>query len=208
MRVRTSLTCVVATASLAAVFGPVTAALAGSGSGYFYAEGPKPVPNGHGAAKLKILSTLPTDIDPVLDDVNLSIRVKHPKVHDLVLKLKRPDFVGPSGPFGGPRAITLSDRDARGRNFGRGSCPDDPPAATPASFTTFDDAASIDLSAGSGPYEGSYDPAAPLAGFNGYHHAPSTDPASPEEWTLIVKDVADNRKAGRLRCAVLFLSRI
>ena len=63
------------------------------------------------------------------------------------------------------------------------------------------------LSTGTAPYAGTFAPTEALSGFNGYHAAPSADPASPETWTLIVKDVRNNN-AGELRCAVLYLHRV
>jgi hypothetical protein len=190
---------------LAAVV-PAGVAQAGMGEGFFYEHGPKAIPDGHGAARLKLESELPNDIDPILDDVNLSLRVKHPQTHNLIVRLKRPNYIGTAGEFAGPRILTLSDRDTNGKNLGKGGCPDSPPVATPPSFTTFDDAASSAIGAGTAPYEGAFDPIEPLTGFNGYHAAPSTDPASPETWTVTVKDVKSGH-TGDLLCAVLYLHR-
>jgi hypothetical protein len=194
-------------ACLLAALAPASIAQAGQGEGFFYANGPKAIPDGHGAAKLKLESSLPNDIDPVIDDVDLSLRVKHPQTHDLIVRLKRPNYIGGAGEFAGPRTLTLSDRDTKGKNLGTGACPDSPPSATPPTLTTFDDEAVTALSAGSAPYAGLFDPAEPLTGFNGYHAAPSTDPASPETWTLSVKDVKPGHD-GDLRCAVLYLHRV
>lgn len=181
-------------------------AQAGQGEGFFYEQGPKAIPDGHGAASLKLESELPNDVDPVLDDVNLSLRVKHPQTHDLIVRLKRPNYIGMAGEFAGPRILTLSDRDTHGKNLGKGGCPDSPPIATPPLFTTFDDAASSAIGAGTAPYEGAFDPIESLTGFNGYHAAPSTNAASPETWTVTVKDVKSGH-AGDLLCAVLYLHR-
>jgi len=186
---------------------PAGVAQAGQGEGFFYDRGPKAIPDGHGAVRLKLESELPNDMDPSLDDVNLSLRVRHPQTHDLIVRLKRPNYIGMAGEFAGPRTLTLSDRDTHGNNLGKGVCPNSPPIATPPLFTTFDDAASSAIGAGTAPYKGAFDPIEPLTGFNQYHAAPSTDPASPETWTLTVKDVKSGH-AGDLLCAVLYLHRI
>src|SRR5436309_731039 len=69
------------------------AARAGSGEGFFYAKGPKSIPDAHGTAKLRIRPVvLPNDIDPTVDYVSVSLRVAHPRTRDLVIKLKRPNF--------------------------------------------------------------------------------------------------------------------
>jgi len=200
-------------------------AYAGVGEGFFYAKGPERIPDGHGAAKLRIHSILPTDIDPTIDYVSVSLRVNHPQTRDLIVRLRRPNFsyMG-STQSSIPMAITLSDRDTRGKNLGRGRCFDPNPGFAPNRFTTLNDAGGPPppmgpstppppLSAGSAPYTGVFQPAEPLSGFNGYHAAPSTDPASPETWTVIVKDVRKGHTGGhrkrkaRLRCAVLYLHR-
>ena len=49
------------------------------------------------------------------------------------------------------------------------------------------------LATGDAPYEGNFQPSEPLAGFDDYHHAPDGNPASPETWRLIVKDVRENQ---------------
>ena len=41
----------------------------------------------------------------------------------------------------------------------------------------------------------------------GYHAAPATNPASPETWTLSVKDVR-HKHSGKLLCAELYLHRV
>ena len=196
----------------------VAAAQAGQGEGYFYKRGPKAIPDGHGAAKLRLQSVLPNDIDPTVDYVSLSVRVSHPQTHDLVVRLKRPNFMYMGSPQSGiPRVVTLSNRDTRGQDLGMGKCPALNPMSAPGGFTTFNDfggppyptvpSASPALSTGTAPYAGTFAPVEPLGDFNGYHAAPSTDPASPETWTLTIKDVR-NGHAGELRCAVLYLHRI
>lgn len=186
----------------------VSTAWAGEGEGYFYAKDPKQIPDGSGKASLRIESVLPNDLDPRIDDVTVSLRVKHARTRDLVVKLKRPNFDYPGGDLSEPtaRLITLTDRDTRGKHLGEGPCPDAAPTSTPPGFTTFDDAGAP-LSVGSAPYAGLFAPTEALSGFNNYHHAPSTDPASPETWKLNVKDVRAG-KAGTLRCAVLYLHRL
>ena len=203
---------------LAMCLGLAPDAWAGQGEGYFYKQGPKAIPDGHGAAKLRIQSELPNDVDPTIDYVSISLRVSHPRTHDLVAKLKRPNFQYMGSPQSGiPRVITLSNRDTRGKNLGTGKCPASNPQSAPSGFTTLNDlggpplpmmpSPSPPLSTGTAPYAGAFAPTEPLSGFNGYHAAPSTDPASPETWTLIVKDVRANN-VGELRCAVLYLHRI
>jgi len=207
---------------LAALWTP--AALAGTGEVFFYAKGPKRIPDGPKAAKLRFQSVLPNDVDPVLDYVTLSVRIKHRQTHDLVIRLKRPDFLYMGSPQSSvPRVITLSDRNTRGRKLGKGDCPDSNPGFAPHRFTTFGDAGPPPvpmvpppppppIADGHAPYLGSYMPFEPLGGFNGYHAAPSTDPASPETWTLIVKDVRKGHKRkghpAKLLCGLLYLHRI
>jgi hypothetical protein len=190
---------------------------AGAGEGFFYAKGPKAIPDGHRSAKLTFSTVLPGDVDPVIDYVSLSIRVNHPQTRDLLVRLKRPDY-----PYMGssqsdiPRVVTLSARNTHGQNLGKGTCPDLNPGFAPPGFTTFNDSGgppfptspspSPPLSSGSPPYPGTFAPAVPLNHFEGYHAAPSTDPASPETWTLIAKDVRDGH-SGKLLCAELYLHR-
>ena len=202
-----------------------TTASAGVGEGFFYAKGPARIPDGHGAAKLRVHSILPLDIDPTIDYVSLSLRVNHPQTRDLIVRLKRPNFsyMG-SGQAGIPMGITLSHRNTRGKNFGRRKCFESNPGFAPHRLTTLNDSGGPPppmgpstppppLSDGSAPYTGVFQPAEPLSGFNGYHAAPSTDPASPETWTVIVKDVRKGHTGGnpkrraKLRCAVLYLHR-
>jgi hypothetical protein len=200
-------------------------AYAGVGEGFFYAKGPKRIPDGHRAAKLRMQSILPTDIDPTIDYVSVSLRVNHPQTRDLIVRLKRPNFIYMGGPQSSiPRGITLSHRDTQGKNLGRRKCFDSNPGFAPRRFTTLNDSGGPPppmgpstppppLSDGSAPYAGVFQPTEPLSGFSGYHAAPSTDPASPETWTLIVKDVRTGhtgghpRRKAKLLCAVLYLHR-
>ncbi len=203
----------------------VSTAYAGTGEEFFYAKGPDRIPDGHGAAELRIRSVLPLDIDPTVDYVSLSLRVNHPQTRDLIVRLRRPSFSYMGSPQSSiPMAITLSDRDTRAKNLGRGRCFGSNPGFAPHRFTTLNDAGGPPppmgpstppppLSAGSAPYAGVFQPVEPLSGFNDYHAAPSTDPASPETWTVIVKDVRKGHTGGhrkrkaKLRCAVLYLHR-
>lgn len=181
------------------------AADAGSGTAYFYERGAVQIPDGHGSAEVKFNALLPMDIDPTIDDVNLTLRIKHPRTRDLEISLKRPDFdYMAMGPQAQERVVTLSDHDTRGKNLGRGRCPGGDPEGPKPSHTTFDDAATSAISAGDPPYEGLFDPAEPLSSFNGYHAVP--EPAR-EKWTLRVRDT-EGGNAGRILCAGLFLSRI
>ena len=217
MRVRAGILLVFVLATIGAL---APAAQGGQGEGYFYAKGPVAIPDGHGAAKLGIDSELLNDIDPTLDYVSVSIRVDHAKTRDLVAKLKRPnfDYTGPNPGEPDQRVVTLTNRDTRGENLGSGGCPDQNPMSAPAGFTTLNDGGGPpmpmlpttppSLAVGDAPYEGNFQPSEPLAGFNGYHHAPDGNPASPETWKLIVRDVRDNQARGKLRCAVLYLHRI
>lgn len=190
-----------APAVLAAALVLAPAAQAGSGEGFFYTKGPVPIPDGHGAAKLDIVSVLPSDVDPTVDDVNLTVRVNHPQTRDLVVTLKRPDYMGA---FAGPRVLTLSNRDTHGTNLGRGRCPATNPGVALARFTTFDDDASTAIGDGTAPYEGIFDPVEPMSTFNQYHAAPG----DPETWTLKVKDVRAGHLPGKLLCAGLHLHRV
>jgi hypothetical protein len=189
--------------ALAGALAFVPGAQAGEGTGFFYTTGPVPIPDGHGAAKLNIVSVLPNDVDPIVDDVNLTIRVKHPQTHDLVITLKRPDYIGTNGAFAGPRVLTMSNRDTHGANFGRGPCPANNPGAAPVNFTTFDDQAPAAIGVGAAPYEGAFKPLEPLSGFSQYHAAPGT----PETWTLKVKDVKKGHDPGKVLCAGVYLHR-
>ena len=208
---------------LAAAWAPT--AYAGVGEGFFYAKGPKRIPDGHGEAKLGFHSILPTDIDPTIDYVSVSLRVKHPQTRDLIVRLKRPNFIYIGSPQSSiPRGVTLSDRDTRGKNLGRGKCFESNPGFAPHSLTTLNDSGGPPpptgpstppppLSSGSAPYTGVFQPTEPLSGFSGYHAAPSADPASPEAWTLVVRDVRQGHTGGhrkhkaKLLCAVLYLHR-
>jgi hypothetical protein len=207
-----------------ALFGVLATALvvpsgatAGFGDGYFYEKGLKSIPDGRGKAVLKIESLLPGDIDPTIQYASLSLRVDHPRTRDLVVSLKRPNFQFMGSPQAGiPRVVTLSDRDTSGRNLGRRGCPDTNPMSAPNRFTTLNDAggppnpmiptAPPALSTGTAPYAGTFAPAEPLGGFNGYHAPPGPTDPDPETWKLIVRDVRDG-KVGSLRCAVLYLYR-
>jgi hypothetical protein len=192
-------------------------AQAGAGEGYFYAKHTTPIPDGHGKATLQIHSVLPMDVDPILDYVSISVRTNHPQTHDLVVRLKRPNFQYMGNPQSGiPRVVTVDDRETHGKNLGKGKCPEDV-ASVPHRFTTLNDAGGPPLpmvpspppplSSGTAPYTGTYAPTEPLSGFSGYHAAPSTDPASPETWTVTVKDRHPGH-AGKLLCAVLYLHRV
>jgi hypothetical protein len=203
--------------SLVAALILASSAQAGSGDGYFYAKHTTRIPDGHGKATLQVHSTLPNDVDPTLDYVSVSLRIGHPQTRDLVVRLKRPNFQYMGSPQSGiPRVITIDDRETHGKNLGRGRCPEDV-ASVPHRFTTLNDAggpplpmmpmATPPLASGSPPYKGAFAPTEPLSGFNGYHAAPSTDPDSPETWTLTVKDRHDGH-SGVIRCAILYLHRI
>jgi len=205
-------------AALAAPLILAGAAQAGSGEGFFYAKGPKVIPDGHGVAKLHFQTTLPNDVDPTVDYVSVSLRVSHPQTHDLIVSLQRPNFADTGGQNQSlPTVVTLSDRSTHGKNLGRGGCPDSNPGFAPAGFTTLNDlggppppmspSPTPPLSTGSPPYAGVFAPAEPLSGFQGYHAAPATNPASPETWTLSVKDVRP-KHSGKLLCAELYLHRV
>jgi hypothetical protein len=196
----------------------------GQGEGYFYKKGPVRIPDGHGNARMKIHSVLPGDVDPTIDYVSVSLRVAHPHTHDLRVELKRPNFPYMGNPQSDiPRVVVLDNHDTHGEDLGRGRCPK-PADAThvPHRFTTLNDSGgppvpttgtpSPSLSSGSAPYTGVFAPSEPLSDpneydFNGYHAAPSTDPASPETWTLTVKDTHQGH-SGKLLCAFLYLHRV
>jgi hypothetical protein len=184
------------------LFGPSDAS-AGSGTEYFYKKDSVEIPDGHGAAVMKLKSVLPMDIDPTLDDVNLSLRIKHPRSRDLTVTLKRPDYEYEMGPQPAERVVTLTDRDTRGKNLGRGACPGGEQTGPVATHTTFDDSAATSISDGDPPYEGLFAPAEQLQAFNGYHAAPSPEK---ETWVLRIED-SRSGEAGKLSCAGLFLSR-
>lgn len=208
---------VLAAGAVAWVLTGASVAEAGQGEGYFYAKHKTPIPDGHGKASLKIHSVLPTDVDPTIDYVSLSVRIDHPQTHDLVLRLKRPNFIYMGSPQSGiPRVLTVDDRETHGKNLGKGGCPEDV-TSVPGRFTTLNDSGgpplpmlpspSPALGTGTAPYKGVFAPTEPLQGFSGYHAAPSTDPASPETWTLTVKDRHKGR-SGEIRCAILYLHRV
>jgi hypothetical protein len=203
---------------LAAVLVVPSGATAGFGEGYFYEKGSKTIPDGQGKAVLNIESVLPGDVDPTLQYVSLSLRVDHPRTRDLIVRLKRPDFQYMGSPQSSiPRVVTLSDRDTSGKNLGRRGCPDSNPMSAPVRFTTLNDAGGPPnpmmptpppgLSTGTAPYAGTFAPADPLNGFNGYHAPPGPTDPDPENWKLIARDVRDG-KVGSLRCAVLYLYRV
>ena len=73
--------------------------------------------------------------------MSVSLRVRHRRTRDLIVRLKRPNYLFPGGKNQTlPRVVVLSQRDTRGKNLGRGQCPDSDPGFAPAGFTTFNDA--------------------------------------------------------------------
>jgi hypothetical protein len=115
-------------------------AYAGVGEGFFCAKGPERIPDGHGGAKLRIHSILPTDIDPTIDYVSVSLRVNHPQTRDLIVRLRRPNFIYMGSPQSSiPIGVTLSDRDTHGKNLGRGKCFESNPGFAPDRLTTLND---------------------------------------------------------------------
>jgi subtilisin-like proprotein convertase family protein len=112
-------------------------------------------------------STIVVTTAGVISDLNVRVRLDHTFDGDLNLSL-----IGPDG-----TVVPLSSRRGGGDdNFGAGatSC-----AGTP---TVFDDEAGTPISAGSGPFAGSFRPEAPLAAFDGKPVAGS--------WTLRITDAA------------------
>jgi hypothetical protein len=193
-------------------------AYAGFGEGYFYTKHGTPIPDGHGKATLKLPATLPNDVDPIVQYVSISVRINHPQTHDLVLRLKRPDFQYMGAPQSGiPRVLTVDDQETHGKNLGKGPCPSGTPTSVPGRFMTLNDdggpplpetpMASPPISSGSPPYKGVFAPTEALEGFEGYHAPGSGEPDQEEDWTLTVKDRKDGR-AGSIRCAILYLYRV
>jgi hypothetical protein len=189
---------------------------AGSGEVYSYKKHETPIPDGHGKATMKLPVELPNDVDPTVGYVSISVRIDHSQTHDLVLRLKRPDFHYMGSPQSGiPRVLTVDDRETHGKNLGKGKCPADP-SSVPGGFMTLNDgggpplpmmpAATPPISSGSAPYDGVFAPTEALSGFNGYH-APGTNEADQREsWTLTVKDKKEGH-AGEILCADLYLYR-
>ena len=192
-------------------------AQAGSGDGYFYKKHKTPIPDGHGKATLKLPATLPGDVDPMVGYVSISVRINHPQTHDLVLRLKRPDFQYMGAPQNSiPRVLTVDDRETHGKNLGKGKCPSGNPTSVPNRFMTLNDGggpplpmmptATPPISSGNPPYKGVFSPTEALSGFNGYHAPGSGEPDQTENWTLTVKDRKSGH-AGSIRCAILYLYR-
>lgn len=174
-----------------AVAGSLVFAAAASAALVTYRFGDKPIPNGHGAAKLKFDLDLP---DPAVTDVDALVRVTHRRTQQLSLALKGPD---------GTR-VKLSKHDTHGQNLGTKQCLSDPQSSTQfPDFMAFDDEAADPVSAGSAPYASgrsepypfpAFRPRQPLSVFDG-----STGDGT---WKVIVKDTKPG-VAGVFECARL-----
>jgi subtilisin-like proprotein convertase family protein len=113
------------------------------------AGAPIPIPDANlgGAA-----STIPvTGIIGAINKVTVSVKITHPLVSDLVLRLTAPD---------GSRSYLSSGNGGAGANYGT-DCP------AGANDTTFDDAAATAITAGTAPFVGSFRPESVLSVFSG-----------------------------------------
>lgn len=88
------------------------------------------------------VSQLEVGQDLIIDDVNVSVDLRHPAVQNLWITLVAPDGT----------TVTLTQLSGSGSDF---------------AGTVFDDEASLPLSGGQSPYQGSYLPASPLAALDG-----------------------------------------
>lgn len=117
----------------------------------------------------------------VVGDVNVKIRLNHTFDGDLDIRLVAPDNT----------TFLLSDnRGGSGDNYGSGT------NDCAGTGTSFDDAATVGISAGAAPFAGTFKPDQPLSGFNG-HSMNGT-------WKVHIADTA-NLDTGTVGCVQLQL---
>jgi len=151
----------------------------------------KPIPDGHGAAKLKFNIDLP---DPAVTDVDALLRVKHRKTQQLSMALKGPDGT----------KVKLSKHDTHGRHLGKKRCLAHPMSSTEfPDFMAFDDEGDDPVSAGSAPYASGRSPPYPFPSFQPRQPLSAFDGSSGDgTWKLTVKDTKPGA-AGMFRCGRL-----
>lgn len=137
-----------ATLHVSRVVGAVTVYGAATNT-FTSADIPKPISD-----NLNTLSTLTIAEpgNPLIDDIDVRVRINHGYVSDLQLAVRRPD---------GPELILANQQGADGQNFGSGA------TCGTASFTGFDDEAAQQIDFGIAPFEDSFIPENPLSEFDG-----------------------------------------
>ena len=109
---------------------------------------PTPIPNG---------STTYSELaveeagDPLVQDIDVWVRIDHSYDWDLTLALQHPD---------GTEAVLVNQRGGAGAHFGTGEC-------GLAVYTVLDQSAAESIAAGTAPFAGSYRPETTLEVFNG-----------------------------------------
>ena len=177
-------------AAALAVTGSLVLATGASAVLVAYEFGGKPIPNGHGAAKL----TIDLDgLDPIID-VDALVRVEHPKTQQLSISLKSPTGI----------KTKLSKHDTRGKDLGSGKCFKHPMTSTEfPDFMAFDDEAAGPISSGSAPYASGRSPPYSNPAFQPRQPLSRFDSSNANgKWKFIVKDTKPG-KAGEFRCARL-----
>jgi 1,4-alpha-glucan branching enzyme len=114
----------------------------------FSVDVPTPIPDFSTA-----YSSLPINEadDPVIEDINVQLRINHTYDEDLVLALQHPD---------GSEVLLVNKRGRSKDNFGTGTCGS-------ATYTVLDQSAAIAISSGTAPFAGTYRPESTLDTFNG-----------------------------------------
>ncbi len=113
-------------------------------NGDFNMDMPSPIPDD---------STVYSDLaieesdNPVIEDIDVRIRINHTYDRDLVLALQHPD---------GSEVLLVNRRGRSGDNFGTGDCAE-------AVYTVLDQSAALALTNGTAPFAGTYRPESSLA---------------------------------------------
>ncbi|HEY3266097.1 MAG TPA: S8 family serine peptidase [Armatimonadota bacterium] len=144
---------------------------------YTYAGSVTPIPD------LTTTNSVLTVAAPqVIKSIVAKVRINHTYVSDLSIVLRAPT---------GQEILLFGNEGADGVNIGTGT------NSCAGVYTTFDDAATTAIAAGTAPFSGSYQPEEPLAGLKGVH--------AEGVWTLAVTDSA-NSDTGTLGCWALVIN--
>ena len=112
--------------------------------GDFHMENPVPIPDSSTVYSELAIEELG---DPVIEDIDVRIRINHTYDRDLVLALQHPD---------GSEVLLVNRRGRSGNNFGEGDCAE-------AVYTVLDQSAALSLTNGTAPFAGTYRPESSLA---------------------------------------------
>src|SRR5215212_8326040 len=151
----------VALSTIACLLAGPGLALAGGGAAFPYQAGSEKIPDGHGKVVYPFMNVGLIGSTMTVTDANVSLRISHPRTHDLIVSLR-----SPSG-----QKVLLSRHDTKGTDLGTNpKCPASLPIVPPYPpmpvFTTFDDSGT-QLSGAAAPYTGTYKPHSPLSALNG-----------------------------------------